>query len=96
MSKIEYRGYIYAYEIDVEEDNIKRLHECYCEVGNIGCRISSVPLSPYAHMTEGLWEMWIQAGRPTREMMGGQDPEDIQKFWQSLYDEALDNILLGN
>ena len=93
--KIEYRGYIYDYEDDYEEDNIKRFHDCYCEHDGIRVHISMVPLSPYAKMNQGLWEMWIQAGRPTREMMGGHHPEDIQKFWRGLYEQAIDDILLG-
>lgn len=91
----EYRGYIYQYEDDFEGDNIKRFHKCYCEVKGIRIYIGSVPLSPYAAMTESLWRLWIQAGRPTREMMGGHQPEHIHKYWNKLYNEAIDDILLG-
>ena len=97
MKIIEYHNYHYEYEDEIEpEENYKRFHEIYCVVQNIKVTIGSVPLSPYSVMTQELWEMWIQADRPTRDMMGGHHPEDIQRYWQKLYDEALDNILLGD
>ena len=92
----KYRGYIYEFEDESEpEENCKRYHECYCEHDGIKVFSGLVPLSPYARMTEGLWERWIQAGRPTREQMGGHHPEHIDKYWTKLFDEAINNILLG-
>lgn len=92
----KYRGYIYDYEDeDEDEENCKRFHHCFCEVQGLRIWLQAVPLSPYANMTEGLWERWIQAALPTREMMGGHHPEDIDRYWQKLYGEEIDKILLG-
>lgn len=92
----KYRGYIYKFEDEIElNENCKRHHECWVEHDNIKIFSGHVPLSPYDHMTEGLWERWIQAGRPTREQMGGHQPEHIDKYWIKLFDEAINDILLG-
>lgn len=91
----EYRGIIYCPEDDFEEDNIKRFHHIYVEHDGIRVHAGSVPLSPYSVLTEQRFQRWIQAGRPSREKMGGHNDEDHDKYWQKLFDEALDKILLG-
>lgn len=93
---IKYRDYIYEFEDEIEpRENCKRYHEYYRVIAGMKLYQGAIPLSPYDHMTEGLFQRWIQAGEPTREMMGGHRPEHIDKYWQEMFGETIDKILLG-
>lgn len=91
----DYRGCRYKYEDDYEENNIKRFHFCYVFIGDVEIFSCNIPLSPYSKMTEELFKRWVQAGRPTREKLGGHHIEDHNKYWNTLFGEAIDKILLG-
>ena len=91
----EYRGYIYAPEDDIEEDNIKRFHNIYCEHEGIRCNVGSVPLSPYSSLNEAQFRRWIDMGKPTRDRMGGHHHEDHERYFRKLFDEAMNRIILG-
>ena len=91
----EYKGYIYRPEDDFEDDNIKRFHNVLFKIKNVYMYVDSVPLSPYEVCDEQTFQRWIEMGRPSRGILGGQSKEDHIKYWRKLFDGALDKILLG-
>lgn len=90
-----YRGITYCPEDEFEEDNVKRFHSIVIIKDGIRCDIGSVPMSPYSVLSEERFQRWIQMGRPTRDQMGGHHHQDHDRYWRKIFDEALDNILLG-
>ena len=87
--RYEYKGYTYCPYDDVEEDNLKRYHCVYLKepMSDAG----SVPLGPYASLSERMFQRWIDMGKPTREEIGGHQKKDHDDY----YHKYIDSILLG-
>lgn len=87
-SLYQYGDYFYHYWDDVEEDSVKRFHELYHKDGGY---ISSIPLSPYTrNMRPQIFKNWIDMGMPTREMMGGHQIIDHEKYHEKWVQEQLE------
>ena len=92
--KYEYKGFYYDYEIEVEEDNRKILHDVsVIENGKLKY-FCHYPLSPYSHCTRELFERWIDMGMPSRFEMGGHHRENHEKYYDKWLNEQVDKVLL--
>ena len=90
---LEYNGYYYMPEDDIEEDNVKRFHDVKVKGPDGGYHYcgKSFPCSPYSTPSLEQFKRWIDMGKPTREEMGGNTREAHEAHYQ----KYLDSILLG-
>ena len=86
-----HRGYVYSNWKDYEDDTVKMFHDVH-DADNM--YICHFPYSPYSVPTPELFSRWIDAGMPTREMMGGHFREDHDKYYSRWLDTHIDRMLV--
>ena len=98
-----YKGDIYLYEpeIDEDEDNRKIFHFVYelerdIQGDRFGPKkqVGWMPMSPYSSPSYKEFKMWIECGMPSKKDMGlrgNAQNGDIEKY----YDSYISNIILG-
>jgi hypothetical protein len=85
-----HRGYSYSNWKDYEDDNVKIFHEVYDD----DKYVCSFPYSPYGVPTQGLFARWIDAGMPSRELMGGHFREDHDNYYNKWLNNQIDKMLV--
>lgn len=85
----EYKGYVYGYWHDVEEDNIKCFHEVKTPEGET----ISMPVGPYGGVNETMFQRWIEMGMPTRKDIGGHYLPDHDAYYNKWVTEQLEKEL---
>lgn len=85
----EYKGYVYGYWDDVEEDNIKRFHEVKTPEG----KIIFMAFGPYGTPSKQCFQRWIDMGMPSRQEIGGHYEKDHEAYYEKWVDEQLEKEL---
>jgi len=76
-NQIQYKGYKYDDYVDREDDNIKIFHDCISPEGKT--RVS-MDYSPYFHMTQEAFELFIDCGRPDRRTFQSNGPMSVEQL----------------
>jgi len=98
MDNIEYKGYIYRPFNDDEEDVVKIFHNVIMIKNGVEIDCNNIPASPYCHIAETTFKMWVDCGMPNKEKLGFNANvynKDIKNYYDKWLDDRIDEAILG-